>query len=229
MSKMILGRKIGMTQVFADSGTRVPVTVVKVGPMVVVEKKSEAGKSGYSALKLGYEDAVKQEKDGDVRWRGLTKGQIGVFETADIDVPKRVVREVRVPEGDLDNYEVGQVIDHTLFAEGEFIDVAGTSKGRGFTGVMRRHNFAGFKASHGVHESYRGGGAIGASAYPARVFRGQKMAGRHGGARVTTQNLRIHQIVGEDSVYLIAGAVPGPNGGLVEIRPAVKKTGGRRR
>lgn len=228
MSKLILGRKLGMTQVFTEDGKQIPVTVVQVGPMVVVGKKSKAGKDGYAAIKVGFEDADKQEKDGDVRWRGLTAAEVGVFTKAGIDTPKKHVREFRVEEGDLDKYEIGQVLDHTMFNAGDFVDVAGTSKGRGFTGVMKRHNFAGFKASHGVHESYRGGGSIGMSADPARTFKGTKMAGRYGGKRDAVQNLRLVSVDADDSLYLLKGAVPGANGGIVEIRPAVKKTGGAR-
>lgn len=225
--KMMLGRKIGMTQVYDEDGTATPVSVVKVGPMVVVSKKSKTGKDGYAAIKVGFEDATKQEKDGSVRWRGLSQADVGVFTKAGIDVPKRYLREFRIAEEDLDKYEVGQVLDHTMFTADVLVDVSGVSKGAGFAGVMKRHNFRGFKASHGVHESYRGGGSIGASAYPAKVFKGQKMAGRHGGRTVTTQNLRLVQIIEDDSIYLIRGAVPGKNGALLEIRPAVKSIGRR--
>ena len=228
MSKMMLGRKLGMTQVFGDDGNAIPVSVVQVGPMVVVGKKSKAGKDKYAAIKVGFEDATKQEHEGDVRWRGLTRAQVGVFTKAGIETPKKVVREFRIEESQLDDFEVGQVLDHAMFAAGEFIDVSGTSKGRGFSGVMKRHNFHGFKASHGVHESFRGGGSIGMAADPSRVHRGTKMAGRHGGDRVTAQNLRIVRVVEEDGLYLIGGAVPGASGALIEIRPAVKWSGGAR-
>jgi len=227
MSKMILGRKLGMTQIFADDGKLIPVTVVQAGPMVVVARKSKHGEDGYAAVKVGYEDARKQEKDGDVRYRGLTRAQAGVFLKLGIE-PKRFVREFRVDEGKLDSFQVGQILDASMFAEGEFIDVIGVSKGRGFTGVMKRHNFSGFKNSHGVHESHRGGGSIGTSATPSRVFPGLKMAGRHGGTRCTTQGLKIVRVIAEDSLYLIRGAVPGANGGIVEVYPSVKRTGGSR-
>lgn len=223
MSRMILGRKIGMTQLFEPDGRRIPVTVVQVGPMVVVRKKSEMGRDGYAAVLVGYEDAHKQEKDGEVRWRGLSKAQVGVFTSAGIDVPKRYLREFTIEESELDNYEVGQVLGHEMFAAGDVLDVTAISRGRGFSGVMKRHNFSGFKASHGVHESYRGGGSIGASAFPSRVFPGTKMAGRYGGTITTTQNLRLVRVDADDSLYLIRGAVPGAKNGLVTIRPAVKK------
>ncbi len=228
MSKMILGRKLGMTQIFEEDGRQIPVTVVQVGPMVVVAKKTGAGTDGYAAVKVGFEDATKQTKGDDVRWRGLTKADVGVFAKAGIEVPKRIVREFRVFEKDLEKYEIGQELNHEMFAEGDVVDVSGISKGRGFTGVMKRHNFAGFKASHGVHESYRGGGSIGMSADPSRVHKGTKMPGQHGSARNTIQNLKIVRVDADDSLYLIKGAIPGPTGALVEVRPSVKRTGGAR-
>ena len=228
-SRMMLGRKIGMTQIFLENGKRVPVTVVQAGPMTVVRKKTSLGKDGYAAVQLGFEDATKQQKDESVRWRGLTKAQVGVFAQAGIDVPKRIVRELLVQESELDSFTPGQVIDSSLFKAGEFIDVTSVSKGRGFAGVMKRHNFSGFRATHGTHESFRGGGSIGASAYPSRVFRGKRMPGHMGAKRVTVQNLRLVQITEEDGLYLIKGAVPGPNGSLVTIRPAIKKSGRARR
>lgn len=224
MSKTILGRKIGMTQIFTEGGDRIPVTVVQAGPMVVVAKKSAEGNDGYNAVKLGFEKADKQEKDGNVRYRGVNKAEAGVFLKAGLE-PHRTVIEVRVSEKELANYEVGQEISFDIFNSGDIIDVTGTSKGRGFAGVMKRHNFAGFKASHGVHESFRGGGSIGASAYPARVFKGQKMAGRYGGKKVTTQNLELVRVMEEDGLYLIKGAVPGPINGVVKIQKAVKLHG----
>lgn len=225
MSRMILGRKIGMTQIFDDVGRRIPVTVVQVGPMVVVQTKSKAGRDGYAAIKVGFEPAHKQEKDGDVRWRGLTQAEVGVFEKAGIETPYRVVREFRCTEADLSKYTVGSFIDHTAFNEGEIIDVIGTSKGKGFAGVMKRYNFAGFGSSHGAHETFRGRGAIGGRKFPGRTFPGMRMAGRMGNAKATVQNLKIVRILADDNLYLIKGAVPGANGGLVKIRPAVKMVG----
>lgn len=141
---------------------------------------------------------------------------------AGLDEPRKHVREIRVSESELDDYEVGQALGADLFAQGDFVDVTGTSKGSGFSGVMRRHNFAGGKASHGVHEYFRHGGSIGASAYPARVIKGKKMAGQHGNSRVTMQNLRVVAVRPEDDALLIKGAIPGPNGGIVTVRSAVK-------
>jgi large subunit ribosomal protein L3 len=221
---MILGRKIGMTQVFEGNGKVVPVTVVQVGPMVVVGKV-HIPERNYWGVKVGFEAADRQEKDGNVRWRGVTKAQAGVFFKAGIETPLRHVRQFRVTEEDFARYEVGQTLDHSMFQAGSFVDVIGTSRGRGFTGVMKRYGFAGFGGSHGAHENFRGLGSIGASAYPARVFPGKRMAGQMGNCRVTIQNLRLVRIVAEDNLYLIRGAIPGANGGLVMVRKAVKKKG----
>lgn len=221
--KGLIGKKVGMTQIFDADGNRIPVTVIDVRGNVVVQKKSETGKDGYAAVKLGFEDAHKHEKDGsEPRWR-LSRPRVGVFASAGIDTPKRHVRELRVTEGELDRYEVGQEIGADQFKADEFVDVTGTSKGRGYTGVMKRHNFAGGKASHGVHEYFRHGGSIGASAHPARVFPGRKMAGQYGNTRVTVQNLRVVATRPEDGALLVKGAVPGPNGGLVMVKSAIKK------
>lgn len=221
--KGLLGKKVGMTQVFDDVGNVIPVTVVEVGGNVVVQKKTTEGKDGYNAIKLGFGDAHKHEKDGEEpRWR-MSKPRAGVFLQAGIDTPRKHVREVRVTESELEGYEVGQQIGATTFAVGEFVDVSGTSKGRGFTGVMKRHNFHGAKATHGVHEFFRHGGSIGASAYPGRVFKGKKMAGQHGNTRATIQNLEVVRVMEEENALLIKGALPGPNGGIVEIRQAIKK------
>lgn len=221
--KGLLGTKVGMTSVFDRDGNKVPVTVIDVSSNIVIQKKSKSGKDGYSAIKIGFGLAHKHEKDGEEpRWR-LSAPQVGVFTNAGIDTPRRHVREIRIPESMLDDYEVGQELTADMFIEGEMIDVTGTSKGRGFTGVMKRHNFAGGKASHGVHEYFRHGGSIGMSAYPARVIKGKKMAGQHGNARVTVQNLRVVGVRAEDHAILVRGAVPGANGGVVLVRSAIKK------
>lgn len=223
MIKGLLGKKIGMTQVFDPEGRRVPVTVVKVAGNVVVQTKSRDGKDGYDAVKIGFGEVKRLEKEGrEPRWR-LSQPEVGVFEAAGIDAPRQHLREFRVGAADLEHYEVGQELNADLFNAGDWVDVTGTSKGRGFSGVMRRHNFAGAKASHGVHEFFRHGGSIGMSADPARVLPGKKMAGQHGNATVTTQNLRIIQVRPEDGALLIKGSVPGARGGVVLIRTAVKK------
>lgn len=221
--KGLLGKKVGMTQVFDEDGNRIPVTVIEVGGNVVVQKKSEHGKDGYSAIKIGFGDVHKHEKEGEEpRWR-LSQPRVGVFLAAGIEEPRKHLREFRIGEEDLDQYEVGQELGADLFSPGEFIDVTGTSKGRGYSGVMRRHNFAGAKASHGVHEYFRHGGAIGASAYPARVVKGKKMPGQYGATRATIQNLTVVDVLPEDNAILVKGAVPGPNGGIVALQSAIKK------
>lgn len=223
MKKGLIGKKLGMTQLFGPDGVRIPVTVVDVGGNVVIQKKSKLGKDGYSAVKLGYGDVKKLEKEGtEPKWR-LAKPQVGMFNAAGIDAPKKHVREFRVNETDLDDYEVGQELGPELFTTGNFVDVTGTSKGRGFSGVMRRHNFAGAKATHGVHEFFRHGGSIGMSADPSRVHAGTKMPGQYGNATTTVQNLQVVQVLEEDNAVLIKGSVPGPTGGVVLIRTAVKK------
>jgi large subunit ribosomal protein L3 len=223
MIKGLLGEKVGMTQVFDPEGSRVPVSVVKVGGNVVIQKKTEDGKDGYNAIKIGFGDVKKLEKDGEEpRWR-LARPEVGVFESAGIEAPRKHVREFRVYEEDLEHYEAGQELDADLFEPGEWVDVTGTSKGRGFSGVMRRHNFAGAKATHGVHEYFRHGGSIGMSADPSRVLPGMKMPGQYGNATVTTQNLRVIQVRPEDNALLIKGSIPGANGGIVLIRTATKK------
>lgn len=225
MSKMILGRKLGMTQIFSAEGKRVGVTVVQVGPMKVLAKKSAHGDDKYAAVKVGFEEAVRQEKDGSVRFRGVNKPEVGVFTSAGIENPMRVVAEFRCTETELDNYTVGQTLDHTLFAEGEYVDAVGISKGKGFMGVMKAWHFKGFKGSHGVHETKRGPGSIGAHTFPARVFKGKKMAGHHSNKRITVQNLRVIRVIAEDNLYLILGSIPGGVNGLIRIQPAVKKAG----
>ncbi|MEZ4460454.1 MAG: 50S ribosomal protein L3 [bacterium] len=221
--KGLIGKKVGMTQFFQPDGNVVPVTVVHVQGNVVVQKKSESGKDGYSAVKLGYGAVHQHVKEGtEPKWR-LTRPQVGVFAKAGIAEPRKHVQEIRVREKDLADFEVGQELGPDLFKVGEFVDAVGTTKGRGFTGVMKRHNFAGMKASHGVHEFYRHGGSIGSSAWPSRVFAGTKMAGQYGNERVTVQNLKIVGILEEDGCILVRGGIPGPNGGIVTIKAATKK------
>lgn len=223
MKKGLIGKKIGMTQLFGPDGVRIPVTVIDVGGNVVVQKKSQHGADGYSAIKVGYGDVKKLEKEGtEPKWR-LSKPEVGVFTAAGIDAPRKHVREFRVTESDLDSYEVGQELGPDTFQVGEYVDVTGTSKGRGYSGVMRRHNFAGAKASHGVHEFFRHGGSIGMSADPSRVLPGMKMPGQYGNATSTIQNLQVVQILEEDNAVLVKGSVPGPQNGIVVLRTAVKK------
>jgi large subunit ribosomal protein L3 len=208
-TKAIVGRKVGMTQVWDDDNHVVPVTVLEVTPCRVVQIKTP-GTDGYSALQVtvGNKDA-----------RKLTKPEAGHFAKAGV-APGSELLELRLD--DVSEYAVGQELTAELFAAGDKIDAIGTSKGRGFTGVMQRHNFAGQKASHGTHLVHRAPGSIGQASTPARVFKGVRMAGHAGGEQVTTMNLEVVQSDPSKNVVLIKGSVPGPKGGTVIIRNAVK-------
>ena len=206
--KGILGTKLGMTQVF-DETRAVPVTVIKAGPCVVAQIKSEE-RDGYDAVQLAF---------GDVRPNKVTKPMKGHYEANSAE-PRRHLVELRT--ADAGTYEPGQELRADLFEAGDVVDVVGVSKGKGFAGVMKRHGFAGLKASHGTHRVHRAPGAIGACATPSRVFKGMRMAGQHGNERVTVLNLTVVQADPERNLLLVKGAVPGPEGGLVMVRSAVK-------
>jgi large subunit ribosomal protein L3 len=208
-AKGILGRKLGMTQIWDDQNRVVPVTVIEAGPCRVVQLKTPE-RDGYAAVQLAF-GATKQQR--------LSKPEIGHLQKADVP-PSRHLAEVRVD--DLSGFEVGQVLGADVFESGERVDVTGISKGKGFTGAMQRHNFKGQGASHGNHKKHRSPGAVGACATPARVFKGMKMAGQHGNARVTTLNLEVVEGDAERGLLLVRGAVPGPNGAIVFVRNAVK-------
>ncbi len=205
----VIGEKIGMTQIFDAENRAVPVTVVKVAPFRVVQVKTPQ-REGYSALQLTY---------GFRRASALNKAEAGHFTRAGVDPGRRLV-EVRVD--DTDGYSVGDVLDVSVLAAGEKVDVTAVSKGKGFAGTMKRHNFRGQGASHGNHKKHRAPGSIGACATPARVFKGTRMAGRMGAERVTTLNLEVVEADPEREIVLVKGAVPGPRGGLVVIRKAVR-------
>ena len=207
--KGILGRKLGMTQVWDADNRVVPVTVIQAGPCRVVQLKTPE-RDGYAAVQLSF-GAVKAER--------LTKPELGHLKLADAE-PARHLAELKVE--DLSGYEVGQLIAADVFGAGERVDVTGISKGKGFSGVMQRHNFKGQGASHGNHKKHRAPGAIGACATPARVFKGVRMAGQLGHRSVTTLNLEVVEGDAERGLLLIRGSVPGPNGGLVFVRNAVK-------
>lgn len=212
MARGLLGRKLGMTQVFTEDGTRLGCTVLEVGPCTVVQKKEKGGRDRYDAVKLAFEDVPE---------RKLTKPELGVFKKHGF-APKRYVRELRLDQAELGQYEVGQELRSTVFSVGDAVDVTAVSKGRGFTGVMRRHNFTGAKATHGVHEYFRHGGSLGTSAWPSRVVKGRKMAGQHGNRRVTVQNMEIVRAHPDLNLIIIKGGVPGPRSGLVWVRGSVK-------
>jgi large subunit ribosomal protein L3 len=207
--KGILGEKLGMTQVFDENNRIVPVTVVKAGPCVVTQIRTPE-KDGYSAVQLAY---------GQIDPRKVTKPVAGHFKAADV-TPRRHLVELRTD--DAADYELGQEITAEVFEAGARIDVVGTSKGKGTAGVMKRHNFKGLGASHGTQRKHRSPGSIGACATPGRVFKGVRMAGRLGNARVTVQNLTVQAVDAEQGLLLIKGAVPGPNGGVVLVKTAAK-------
>lgn len=207
----LIGRKIGMMQYYNAEGNVIPVTVVKTGPCVVVQKK-DATTDGYTALQVGFGSKKAQRVNKPTQGH-MAKAGKGAFE---------VLREFRLD--DVSQYEVGQEIKATdLFKVGDLIDVAGISKGHGYTGVMKRWSFAGFPGSHGTHEYFRHGGSIGNRSYPGRVRKGKKMAGHWGNEQISTQNLLVVDIRAEENLMLVRGAVPGSKQGVVVLRPAVKK------
>ncbi len=209
----LIGKKAGMTQIF-ENGARIPVTVVDVTPNVVVQKKTRSGKDGYDAIQIGFDE---------VEHRKVTKPMKGHFARADVK-PVRMLREVRCPEQDIARFEVGQQIRCDVFSEGEIVDVAGTSKGKGFQGVMRRWNMKGAKqATHGTHEQFRHVGSIGCRTTPGEVNKGKHLPGRMGGETVTVQNVQVVRVDAEKGQILIRGAVPGPRNGYVVIKKSVKK------
>ncbi len=202
MKKGILGKKLGMTQVFAADGKCIPVTVVETGPCVVLQKKS-VETDGYNALQLGF---------GEKKTHRTSKPEMGHFKKAGKGA-FAYVREIRTD--DIDGYNVGdEIACDAVLAAGDVIDITGISKGKGFQGVMKRWNFAGGRASHGS-KFHRGPGAIGCSAWPSKVFKGKKMAGQMGNERVTTQGLQVVEMRPEKNLVLVKGAVPGPKNGLV--------------
>ena len=210
--KGVLGEKLGMTQIFDDEGRMVPVTVVQAGPCVVTRVRTPES-DGYAAVQLGY---------GQIDPRKVNKPRTGHFDKAGV-TPRRYLVELRTDNAT--EYELGQEITVAVFEAGQKIDVTGTSKGKGTAGVMKRHGFKGLGASHGTQRKHRSPGSIGGCATPGRVFKGLRMAGRHGGARTTVQNLTVHAVDADKGLLLIKGAVPGPNGGLLLVRNAVKGAG----
>lgn len=207
--KGLLGKKLGMTQIFDEDNRVVPVTVVEAGPCVVTQVRTPEV-DGYSAVQIAF---------GEIDPRKANKPATGHFKKAGV-TPRRHVAEIRVE--DSSSYEVGQEITVEAFAETGYVDVTGTTKGKGFAGGMKRHGFAGQGAGHGNQASHRRVGSIGACATPGRVFKGKRMAGRMGHVRVTTQNLTVAKIDAESNLLLIKGAIPGPNGGLVVVKTATK-------
>src|SRR3954447_19879863 len=207
--KGVLGEKLGMTQVFDDEGRIVPVTVVQAGPCVVTRVRTPDA-DGYSAVQLGF---------GQIDPRKVNKPTSGHFEKAGV-TPRRHVVELRTD--DATEYELGQEITVEVFEAGQRVDVTGRSKGKGTAGVMKRHGFKGLGASHGTQRKHRSPGSIGGCATPGRVFKGLRMAGRMGAVTTTTLSLKVHKVDTDKGLVLIKGAVPGPRGGLLLVRSAVK-------
>ncbi|MGE9807485.1 MULTISPECIES: 50S ribosomal protein L3 [unclassified Janibacter] len=207
--KGVLGQKLGMTQVWDEENRLVPVTVIQAGPCVVTQVRN-ADADGYDAVQIAY---------GAIDPRKVNKPMTGHFEKAGV-TPRRHLVELRT--ADAAEYSLGQEVTVESFESGQTIDVTGTTKGKGFAGVMKRHGFHGVSSSHGAHKNHRKPGSIGGCATPGRVFKGMRMAGRMGGVRQTTQNLTIHAVDAEKGLLLVKGAIPGPRGGTVLVRTAAK-------
>lgn len=224
MSIGLLGKKIGSTQLFTETGEVIPVTVIQAGPCNILQLKN-AQRDGYEAVQLGFQDkprrkASKSER-GHVanieskRSKRLAAAGVDVLKKADCE-PKRFIREFRVP---IEGYEIGQTVNVDVFENVVSVDVTATSKGSGYSGVMKRHNYAGQRATHGVKKCHRHLGSTGCSAFPSRTPKGKKMPGQYGAVQVTIRNQKVVLLDSENNLLLIRGAVPGPNGGLVTIKP----------
>lgn len=209
MNKAIVGKKLGMTQLFDANGNVVPVTVIEAGPCVVTQKKTVEN-DGYEAVQIGYGDMKASKVNGPMK---------GHFAKGDV-APKKVLREFRL--SNINGLNVGDIIKADIFAEGEAVDVRGTSKGKGYAGTIKRWNFHRLKESHGTGPVSRHGGSLGACSSPSRVFKGKKMAGHLGNERVTVQNLSVVKIDAENNIIAVKGAVPGPKGGIVVLFDSVK-------
>jgi large subunit ribosomal protein L3 len=212
MAQGLVGKKVGMTQVFDQFGNLVAVTVLEVGPNRVVQVKRRDGKDGYSAVKVGF---------GEVADKKLNRPELGVFHHTKV-TPSRVLREFRVADAELDGVEVGSELSVSMFGPGQRLDVCGTTKGRGFQGVMKRHGFKGAKEiGHGTHEYKRHSGSIGQSAFPSRVIKGKRMGGQMGNARVTNRGMQVVAVYPDQNLLLVKGAVPGAKNGIVEVTRSV--------
>lgn len=212
----VVGRKIGMTQIIAEDGTVSPCTVIEARAVVVGKRTKD--KDGYDALIFGI---------GDAKEKHLSKPVLGAFKAKNVE-PKRSQREFRCSAEHAAGFEVGQAVQlDQLFQEGQFLDVRGISRGRGFQGVVRRHKFAGAVSTHGTHEYRRHGGSIGTNMTPGRTMKGRKMPGQMGNARVSVLNQRVAKVIPDQHLVLVYGGVPGARGGLVELRGAIKRRGGR--
>ena len=209
MKKAILGKKLGMTQMFSENGIVIPVTVVEAGPCFVTQVKT-VEKDGYSAVQVAF---------GDTREKLLTKPELGVLKKAEVSA-KKYLKEFKFENAS--EYAIGNKIDCTIFEEGDMVDVTGLTKGKGYAGTIKRWNFQRHRMSHGNGPVHRKPGSIGANSFPSKVFKGKKMSGRYGNEQVTIQNLQIIKVDADRNVLLIKGAVPGAKGGLLTIKQAVK-------
>ena len=210
MQKAIIGKKIGMTQIFDENGKVIPVTVIEAGPCAVVQKKTVEN-DGYSAVQLGFSDA---------KVNRVNKPLKGHFAKGDV-APKKVLREFRLEDDSALN--VGDIVKADIFADGEYVDVTGTSKGKGYQGTIKRWNGSRLKETHGTGPVHRHAGSMGACSTPSRIFKGKKMPGHMGAERVTVQNLIVAKVDAENNLLAIKGAVPGPKGGTVLVYNSVKK------
>lgn len=213
----VIGKKLGMTQLFDQDGNQVPVTVIELQPNHVLQVKTASGKDGYNAVKLAA---------GDIRAKTLSKPELGVFKAASVE-PKRTIIEFRLTEAEVAQFKQGDKVDGSFLVEGALVNVKGVSKGKGFAGVMKRHGFKGAKeATHGTHEYRRHGGSIGQNSWPARVFKNKRMAGHMGDENTTVRNLKIVGLYLDQNLLLLSGAVPGGTNGVVRIfetKPKLKK------
>ena len=200
----LIGKKIGMTSIFDENGKNIPCTIIEAGPCVVTQVRTKEV-DGYDALQLGFDDKAEKR---------ATKAELGHFKKAGTSVKKKVVEF----QGFEDNYKLGDTITVDFFTEGEFVDITGVSKGKGFQGVVRRHGFGGVgQTTHGQHNRLRAPGSVGASSYPSRVFKGMRMAGRMGAEKVTVQNLKVLKVVAEKNLLLVKGCIPGHKNAYVTI------------
>ena len=207
----LIGKKLGMSQIFTPAGSLIPVTIIQTGPCTIVQKKT-VQRDGYSALQLGF---------GEKKLQRTTKPIAGHCRASGKG-PFSVLREFHVD--DVDQYEIGGEISAAqIFQAGELVDIVGKTKGRGYSGVMKRHGMGGFPGTHGTHEYFRHGGSIGNRSFPGRIFKGKRMAGHYGDERMTAKNLRVVEVKPESNLLLIHGAIPGAKGGIVLIRKIVEK------
>jgi large subunit ribosomal protein L3 len=218
----LLGKKLGMTQIFTEEGNCVPVTVVEAGPCTILQKRT-VEKEGYAALRVAYGHIGRPDTKPETRERRLGKAMTGAYRKANV-APKRWTREFRVGPEELAKYNVGDDLKADIFAKGAMVDVTGTTKGRGFAGVFKRHHMAGHVEAHGTHEYFRHAGAIGQRKTPGKVWKNKRMPGHFGDERVTVQNLEVVEVAADRNLLLIRGAVPGFNGGLLIVRSASKRT-----